>query len=147
MEILERLRVFRRWLWLIILVGAVFAAGGYFIRSRQAPVYQTTAKLFIGSFVRAPNPDAQQLQTGNELVKTYAELAHIYDTLDKVVQAYNLPMTADELRARTRIAINPQAPILEITASYSDSQIAAQMANGLTEQLILNSPTNLSLEH
>lgn len=146
MEILERIQVFRRWLWLIVLVGLVFAVGGYLIRVRQPPVYQTSARLLIGSFVFTPNPDTQQVQTGIELVKTYAELAHTYDILEQTVQTYNLPVDAEELRLRTRTVISAQAPILEIIATYSDPAVAAQMANGLAEQLVSSSPDRLTVE-
>ncbi len=145
MQLLEYIRLFRKWLWLIFLVGLLFAGAGFAFRTSQTPIYETSAKVLVGGVITNPNPTREESDVANILVRTYAEFVSLAPTLQGTIEAYDLPMTPDELERSSRTGIVSDTPILEIFASHPDPEIAADMANGLAQQLIENSSTdNLS---
>ena len=144
MQLLEYIRLFRKWLWLIILVGLLFAGAGFAFRTSQTPIYETSTKVLVGG-ISDPNPTRELAEVARNLVSTYAQFVNLRPTLEGTIEAYDLPMSADELERNSRTGIIGDTPILEIFASHPDPEIAAKMANGLAQQLIEISPTdNLS---
>lgn len=146
MEILQYIRLFRKWLWLILL--AAFVAGGisFVVSSSAPPSYQAAAMLSVGQYIQDPNPSAGSINLGRDLAQTYAQLIRTYDILQATVDAYDLPFSPDALGGSIDTRVISLTTLLEIRVTASDPQVAATAANGLAEQLILRSPTNLTPE-
>ncbi len=146
MELEAYIRLFRRWWWLIAL--AAFLAGGaaYLYTSRQPDQYQAWVSISVGSFIEAPDPQASEISVGQELAQTYAVIAKYHDTLQATIEAGGFPVTPGELSAALDTQIVPQTSLLVLKVTYTDPVLAADMANELARQLILNSPTNLTEE-
>lgn len=146
MELVAYLRLFRRWWWLIAI--AAFLAGGaaYLQKSRQQDQYQAWVSISVGSFIESPDPQYNELYVGQELAQTYAVIARYYDTLEATVQAGNFPVTPGELGAALSTEIVSNTSLLILRVTYPDPVLAADMANELAQQLILNSPTNLTAD-
>ena len=146
MELSELFRVLRRWLWLLILAG--FLAGGvsYLVRSRQLPHYEATVMLSVGGFIQSPNPDTTEIRTGVELAQTYAVLARTYNVVEKAVEEQDFPLDASDLLEKISTRVVPNTSLLTVSVTYTDPILAADMANEIARQLILNSPTNLTAE-
>jgi polysaccharide biosynthesis transport protein len=145
-ELIEYIRLFRRWLWLIII--ATFVAGGisFIIRTSQSSVYQAQTTIAIGSFIQSPNPDSSEIRTGVELAQTYAELTTTFSVLQGAIDTLDIALTYDELLQLIDVRILPGTSLLVISVDYTDPVLAADIANEVTQQLILNSPTNLTSE-
>lgn len=144
MELIAYIRLFRKWFWLLLL-GAFLAGGAAFLyRSRQPKIYQAYVTISVGSFIDAPNPDASEIRTGVELAQTYAVLAGTYDVLAATVEAGNFPISPGGLRASLSARVIPNTSLLVLSVSYPDPVLAADMANELAQQLLLNSPSNLT---
>ncbi len=146
MELIQYIRLFRKWLWLLLL--AAFVAGGIsFIVSRGRPsVYGAQTTIAIGGFIQSPNPDSAEIRTGIDLAQTYAQLVKTYDVLQGTINALDLPLDSEELQEIVSTKILTGTSLLVVSVNYTDPVMTADIANGLAEQLIQKSPTNLTPE-
>lgn len=146
MELNQYLRLVRKWLWLILL--ASFVAGGlsFVINVRRPPIYQAQTTVAIGRFIEAPNPNSTDIRTGIDLAQTYAQLATTFDVLQATVDALGLDASPESLRSRITTRILTGTSLLVIQVTSDDPVLAADLANALAEQLIAQSPTNLTAD-
>jgi tyrosine-protein kinase len=144
MELLQYIRLFRRWAWLIVLLVVVAAGASFIISNRRPPAYKAETMIAIGRFIDAPNPNNADIQTGINLALTYAQLVTTHDILQGTIDTLKLSLTADDLQKLVSTRILTGTSLLVIGATYPDPVTAATIADQLAEQLILNSPTNLT---
>ncbi|MBZ0292116.1 MAG: polysaccharide biosynthesis tyrosine autokinase [Anaerolineae bacterium] len=146
MELIQYIRLFRRWLWLILLL--TFVAGGisFIVATSRPAVYEAQTTIAIGRFIESPNPDTAEIRTGIELAQTYTQLVKTYDVLQGTVDTLDLPLTADELQEIVETRILSGTSLIVISVLYTDPVLAADIANEIAQQLILQSPTNLTQE-
>lgn len=130
----------------MILCGFVAAGLTFIITIRRPPVYQAQTTVSIGRYIDAPNPDSYDIQSGIDLAQTYAQIVTTFDVLQATVNALDLDISPDALRSRVGTRILPGTSLLVISVSYSDPVLAADLANTLAQQLIEQSPTNLTTE-
>ncbi len=146
MDLRAYIRIFRRWLWLIILL-ALIAAGINFIVSRiQAPQYQAAVTIQVGSAQYLQNPNTGLIQTSEQLADTYAVIVKKYPVLEATTNKLQLKIQPTALLSYFQVRVVPNTALLEITVTYPDPVIAADMANALGDELIANSPTVLALD-
>lgn len=146
MELAQYIRIFRKWFWLIALLAFLGGSLSYITRSRQEQTYVAEVTLFVGNFIQDPNPDTGSIYTGLQLVDTYAALATTHEVMQDAVEAGNFPVSADDLRGRVSTEIIEFTSLLKIRVTYTDPVLAADMANQVAQQLIQNSPTNLTAQ-
>lgn len=146
MEIAQYIRLFRKWLWLIIIAAFVAGGIGFVVRSIQPPVYTARATIAIGSFIQAPNPDTSDIYTGVELAQTYSVLATSRNVTQPVVDNLNLEISPEGLSGYIDTRIVTGTALMVISVRYGDPILAADIANEVAQQLINNSPTNLTPE-
>lgn len=146
MELLQYFRIFRRWLWLILLAAFVGGSLSFISRVTQAPLYQTQVTIAIGNYLESPNPNSAEIRTGIDLAQTYAQLVRTYDVLNGVVQTLQLPFGVDRLDQILDTEILVGTSLLQISVSFTDPVLTADITNEIATQLILRSPTNLTLE-
>lgn len=144
MELTQYIRLLRKWLWLILLVAFLGGSSSFIFRSRQERTYQAQVTIFVGSFREDPNPGSGEINTGTQLATTYAALATTYSIAQAAVEAGGFPVSPDRLRSSISTSIVPETSLLVLSVTYTDPILAADMANQVAEQLILNSPTNLT---
>lgn len=144
MEVSHYLRLLRRWLWFILLVAVIGGGLAFIINTRRPPEYESQTTVAIGRFIDAPNPNAADIRTGIDLAQTYAQIVRTFDVLQAVVTDLDLPMTTDDLQERISTRILTGTSLLVISVRYSDPVLVADIANGLAQQLIEKSPTNLT---
>lgn len=146
MELTQYIRLLRKWAWLLILAGFVAAGIAFVVNVRRPPVYQAQTTVSIGRYIESPNPNSGDIRTGIDLAQTYAQIVTTFDVLQGTVDALNLPISPDSLRSRITTRILTGTSLLVITVSYDDPVLAADVANTVAEQLILQSPTNLTTD-
>src|SRR5690606_2726534 len=144
MEFAQYVHLFRKWLWLIVV--AAFIGGGisFIINTGQPSVYRARTIIAIGRFIEARNPEQSDIRIGIELAQTYAQIARTTDVLEATIEALNLPLSTEELNRLIETEILTGTSLLVVNVNYTDAILAADIANGLAEQLILKSPTNLT---
>ncbi len=144
MDISHLIRVLRSWLWLILV--AAFVGGGiaFILTSRQVPIYYAQTTISIGQAYQDPNPSQTQLYVGQDLVATYQHLVQTRDVLQGVVDQLKLDMTTTQLQTLISTSAVADTSLIQITVQYTDPILAADIANGVANQLIAHSPTNLT---
>ena len=144
MELIEYIRLLRRWFWVIIV--AAFIAGGamFLFRSRQTDVYQAQVTISVGTFIEAPNPNSAEITTGVELAQTYVHLAKTYAVLEAAIEAGDFPLTTKQLDNAVSVSAITDTSLLKIVVSHTDPALAVWIADEVAQQLILNSPSNLT---
>lgn len=146
MEPTYYLRLFRKWLWLILVVAIAAGGLGFMYRSSLPAVYTAETTIAIGGFIQSPNPDSSEIRTGLELAQTYAELITTYSVLQATADKLKLDLGADEIGGMVSTRIIADTSLMVVSVRYTDPVLAADIANELAQQLILNSPTNLTPE-
>jgi non-specific protein-tyrosine kinase len=146
MELVAYIRLFKKWLWLIFL-GAFLCGGAAFIyTSSQTLIYEAKATVSVGGFIQSPDPTYSEIQTGTELAQTYAVIAKTSTVLEAAIEAKEFPISVEQLRASLTTSVIPDTSLLVLAVRHSDPALAADMANEIAKQLIINSPSNLTPE-
>ena len=100
----------------------------------MAKSYEGKATLIVGQSLTAVNPDYNQLLASQRLSQTYAVVATLGTTLQRVIESLDLQLTPDELRSK----VSAQAPIdstlITIRASDVDPVVAAAIANAIAQR-------------
>ena len=146
MEFAQYVRLFRKWLWLIVV--AAFIGGGlsFVISSGQPSRYRARALISIGRFIEARNPEQSDIRVGMDLALTYAQLVRTNSVLEGVIETLDLPLEIEGLNRIVETEILNGTSLLVINVTYTDAILAADIANQLAEHLILASPSNLTPE-
>lgn len=144
MELTQYIRLFRKWFWLLALAAFLAGSAGFIVSSRRQPVYEAQVTLFVGGFIQDPDPGTSDISTGQQLAETYSALATTYDIALASVEAGNFPVSPDGLRSRIKTTIRPNTSLIVLSVTYTDPVLTADMANQVAEQLIANSPSNLT---
>jgi polysaccharide biosynthesis transport protein len=144
MEVAKLIRLFKSWFWLLI-VGVVLGVGVSLLSSiNVSPTYKAETRVLIGGFIASPNPNPGDIETGAGLAETYVQLATTTPVLQAVIDELGLPMTALDLQKLVLAGKPGDPPIILIQVFYNDPEMAVVIANKVTEQLILRTPSNLT---
>ncbi len=125
--------IIARWWWLLVLGGVGGLVIGFLLSSEPVPMYGATTKVLIeggqGTGLGAPD-----LQANRQLAGFYSDLVETRLTLQRVVEALDLPYGAGELA--DRLEVTSPATFLEIRARDEDPRLAAAVANTTAEIFI-----------
>ena len=144
MEITAYLRLLRRWLWLIILAAVVAGSISFVLARTQPAIYRASVTLQVGRYMDLANPNAAMISTGEQLAQTYSALLKTYPVLAATVNKLQLPFSPEKLASMFAAKLTPGTSLMTITVVYTDPVVVADIANELAQQLIGNSPTNLT---
>jgi capsular exopolysaccharide synthesis family protein len=130
MDLAGYLSVLRRRFPALLLCLVAGFGGGYYKGHHTASIYEATAR----SLVQQPNVGtvANQLtgaQLSSQFLATYAQIATSRSVAGKVVQALNLPTSAEGLQGQLSSALEPATYIIDIKAVDVDPARAQSLAN------------------
>lgn len=147
MEIIQYIRLFRKWLWLIGVLAIIGGGIAYVTSEGSRTVYRSQITISIGNFVNNPNPNLNQVRFGIEFGPIYELYVRTDLILERTIDALDLDMSVGDLRGQVQANALVDAPMMIIEVTSTESrQEAARIVTGLAEQLLLASPTNLSRE-
>lgn len=146
MELIQYIRLIRRWLWLLILAGFVGGSIAFINQIRQPLTYSAQTLISIGGFMQSPNPSGSTIGISMELTETYAQIVRTHDVLEATVNALGNPVSADQLNGMLYTYILPDTALMQLSVTYTDPILCADLVNELANQLILASPSNLTPE-
>jgi len=132
LDLFEILYLFRQKIVFIIialLVGAI--AAGLYTKLLVTPKYSATSKIYIVSSSRSSVVNLSDLQIGTNLAPDYKELMTARPLLLTVNTNLNLPYTPQQLRSMISVGNTSGTRILTVTATSSDPEEAAAIANEL----------------
>jgi non-specific protein-tyrosine kinase len=131
-----------RWWWLLILVTVVAAGAGYFVSQTQTPVYEATTTIMVSQFIQATELTKEDILASEVLAQTYADMTRRQPVLQGTVDALSLSDLWPELKKRVRVQAVEGTQLLQIRVEASSPEEARAIADEITQQLILLSPTS-----
>jgi len=145
-ELQEYIRIFRKWLWLILV--AAFIGGGisFVVAAQRPPQYSTRTIISIGRSIEQQNVTSGDLRLGMDLAPSYIKLLDTRDLLQAVSDRLNLGMSPPALASTFRTTVPPGTSMVELQVTYTDPILASSIANTLAEELILRSSNNITPE-
>ena len=146
MEFTQYIRLVRRWLWLIVVAAIIGGGLSFIINSGRPALYKAQSMLAIGRFIEARNPEQSDIYVGFELAQTYAQLLRTNDVLQGTIDQLDLDMEPDSLEGLIETRILEGTSLLVINVTYTDAILAADITNTVADELIQQSPSNLTPE-
>jgi capsular polysaccharide biosynthesis protein len=134
MELKHYLRLFRKWLWVIILVSIADGVSGYLLMPVR---YQATTLIAVGDYIRSAAPDRDDVLTGIQLAETYAVIATTPEVIYPAAEATGIQ--APNLDKLIQARILPNTSVLAIEVTYEDPALAASLANEIASRIITQS--------
>ena len=142
----QYITMIRRWWWLVVL-GVIVGGGVAFVTYRDSGSrYTAETTLFVGGTIFSPNPAGGDISTSSALAVIYSDLAQYDVVLRGVINELNLDISMGQLRKKVSAALIDGTPWLIISVTDSEYDRSIEIANSVAEQLIANSPTNLTPE-
>ena len=137
MELQEYIAPLRKWWWLIVTATLIAGTVSYLSARQQPDQYRARTTLMIGRAIDNPNPSGAEFWLTQQLAQTYAEIASRQPVRDATMVALGLDwLPVIGVRAL------PDTQLIEIAVSDTSPQRAQAVANQLSHQLILQSPTS-----
>ncbi len=130
-----------RWWWLLILSTVMAATAGYVISLQQTPVYEATTTVIVGQFIQATKLNRDDILTSEVLIQTYADIARRQPVLQSVVDTLDLSDAWTALKSRVSVSLKEGTQLLQISVEAGSPEEARVIADEVTRQLILLSPT------
>ncbi|MBM7473404.1 polysaccharide biosynthesis tyrosine autokinase [Subtercola frigoramans] len=132
MNLQDYMRVIRKgWLFIVLFVLAGAGAGAA-IAATATPQYRSTATMYV-SVQASESPTAGELTSGNTYaqakVKSYLDILTSASVLDKVIKNLNLTSTSKQLGSQLSATSPVGTVIIQLDATDSDPQMAANLAN------------------
>ncbi len=133
MSFAEYGKILRRWWWMPLIGLLVFGAAGYGVSTRIAPTYQASSRIFVNQ-VQSPGPSSyNDVLTSEKLAITYTQLLQGTAINEEVVRQLNLPLTAEQLKQRTKVSVVRGTQLIQLDVQDRDSARAAAIANTLAQ--------------
>ena len=145
MSINQYIRIIRRWLWLIGLSTFLVTGIAFVIYGIQPPEYRAQVTIIVGGYIESPDPDPQDIRTGRDLVETYVYLVQSRDVLQNTIDTLDLDIDIIDLSEMIDTGVIALTSLLQIGVTHDDSIEARDIANELANQLITESPGNLTI--
>lgn len=131
-------RILRRSLWLIVLLTVLGGAIALLTALSQRPVYSATATMLFSPSTAAASSTGEVVAAnsvlGNRIV-TYTSLVNSPLILDPAIESLGLDATAGELSSSVSAGTAGAPNIVAVTATSSDPESAAALANAAADSL------------
>lgn len=118
---------------------AVLSGGFMWRSSRSEPVYQATAKVFIGPKSVNQSDIGETLGAitfSRDFVASYAQQIRSRPVAERVVEKLQLAISPAALTSAVRTSIVPETRIIEVTVKDTDPDRAARIADGLIDVFV-----------
>ena len=133
-----------KWHYLLVclLAGALLCNAYAFFCKK--PTYQSTSKLYVVSASDDSVVNLSDLNLGTSLTADYEELMLSYPVLNLVSDQLGLNMTSDDLKRLYTLSNPNDTRILEITATTTDPQFSADLAETMAKVAVSYLPNTMS---
>ncbi len=139
MELRQYFALARKWLWLVILLGALAAGSSYYYSLQIRPVYRAETTVLVGQNQPNPNPYVDAVQSATNFAAAYALLATQPAILQATADAIQWPQPWQNLYFKvTAKAAGSQ--LVQISVTDLDPAQAKTIADEVARQLILQGP-------
>lgn len=144
MELVQYIRLVRRWLWLLMLAALVGASISFIDATQQPLQYEAETLIAIGTSVVSPSPNDGNTTVPVLSMSTYANLLFTQDVLEGALSSLGNPISPGHLESLIDVSFIEQTPFMKISVEYTDPILTADLVNALAEQLLLKNPAGLT---
>ena len=117
-------------LWLIILVGILFAGGAFvYTMNLVTPMYSSNTSMYILSRQSSEVLTSSDLSLSNYLVADYAEIIQSRTVAQAVIDEMGLPYTAEQMLSKISVDVADNARVITIYVIDPDPAEAQAEAN------------------
>ena len=136
MELRDYIRILQK-SWVLIVLLTLAAVGvASAVSIVQTPKYSATAKVFVSTQGGGTTSELQQGASFTvQRVKTYSDLVNTPIVLKSVIDELNLKTPVDELSKQITASAPLDTSLLDITVTEDDPQLAADIANAVSQSL------------
>ncbi len=131
MDIKQLFSTFKRWLWLVVLGIIIGGSLGFYLSSRQTPIYQAQARFVILPAAQTTY-DYYSYLNNVDIISTYTQLLTTEDLLYEASNKLGFPVMKGQATA-TQVG---ETKFVVLTVKDADPYKAAVIANGLVDILI-----------
>lgn len=134
-------RLLLKWWWLIALSVALGVGVGFFVHKQQPNVYVATTRVLFGQNFSSSSASVASLEDLQDLIVIYTGLVRLPTVLDPVIDDLGLGISAEQLNGMMDVNDVENLPILQISIADTRPDRAADIANRIAQELIIQSPT------
>jgi succinoglycan biosynthesis transport protein ExoP len=127
LELSGYLATARRWWWTLLVATWIAGLAGYLVATRIPATYEARSLMLVGPV----GGDLNTLRASGQLALTYAELVTVNPRLEAAISQAQVNLSANDLRAATRVTANDTTRTLVIRVQNGSPQTAAKLANTL----------------
>jgi polysaccharide biosynthesis transport protein len=131
MNIRQVIRMVKHWIWLLVLLTLVAGGLGYYISSRQTPMYQTSTR-FVILWSTTSGSDTYTYLDNQRLIDTYSQLL----TTDSLIEQASIKLGFIVDAGMASASQINDTQFIRLTVADSDPEKAALIANTLIGILI-----------
>jgi capsular exopolysaccharide synthesis family protein len=142
MELKQYFAVVKKWWWLMVASTLVATISGYLAVSRVPRIYEATTTVVVGQSLQMTNPTYADFSISQQLAQTYVNMTSRRPILEGAAAALGLGYIPWAGNVSARIV--PGTQFLEISVRESDPERARALADGIAQQLIDQTPAELS---
>ena len=139
MDLRALLRVINTRGRIMVIVVALALVGALAATLLAPKVYTSWSTVNVGQALTSPNPDIAEITASQRLSQTYAHLVTTRPVLQSVIDDLGLPLTPDQLQPVVSVSAPQDSTLLSIFVDFGDAQTAADIANGLADELVTRS--------
>jgi receptor protein-tyrosine kinase len=137
LEIMDYLRIFRRFWWLVVVLTIVGTAISYIVTLFLTPEYQSTARLFVATQNGTSVTEAYQNNLfSQDRVNSYASLATSEQVAARAVDQLKAPISPEDLRSNISAAPEGKTVVLDVSVTDPNPAQAQTYANAVADQLV-----------
>jgi len=139
-ELRQYFALFRKWAWLVILLGALAAGSSYVYSLQIRPVYRADTTILVGqTTAQNQNPFIDPVQSATNFANAYSLLATQPAVLQATAEAIQWQQPWQNLYFKVTVKASG-GQLIQISVTDLDPQQAALIANAIAQQLILKGP-------
>ncbi|MGE5156426.1 MAG: YveK family protein, partial [Betaproteobacteria bacterium] len=136
MGLRDQLRILRANARLILGCLALTMAVAIVLSVALPKTWQSSNKLIVGNAIGANTPDYNAQLLAQQLSQSYALVATTGPVLQHVIDQLGLDVTVDDLQRQVSAEAPRNLNVVEITATWSNPQTAADIANATSDELV-----------
>ncbi len=148
----RELRIIRSWLWLAVVSTAAAGVIAYLVTSQAPITYTSQVSVLVGPPL-AGEISSVDIDVGQALRNTYAELATTRPVLNRVIASTGAATTPQDLQSDISVQVPTSGNLLTIVVTYETATGAAALANALAADLanyaapdkVPEKPSNITL--
>ena len=141
MELKHYVQAVLKWWWLVVLSTLVATVFSYWGTTQMPRLYRTDTTMMVGRFIESNDPSSSDIYTSQQLATSYVQLIRRQPILQGVIDTLGLNTTPGALGGQINASVIPQTQLIQISVVDTSPERAAAIANEISHQLILQSPT------